>query len=251
MAAERAGRTACWEIDKRELLDLVMDDPAVAWADIEVARPAESARIIRICDVIEPKIKVEGPGVTYPGIAGRPVAIAGRGRTHRLGGMTIMPCSEMPERNTDGTRWRAQTDVPRARTRRTGTGYSRPLYSLESFPPAKIFWLRRVRRELANGGTESGENSRDHPASGCGQVVAMGPGDLRMRPCARRRRSLRLTRAERRRASWSVLAGWGKKIRCRSSPSTTMPHSLAFAGHRLGPVPHRGFQDFAFAGPIR
>jgi glycine reductase complex component B subunit alpha and beta len=99
------------EIDKRELLDLVMDDPAVAWADIEVARPAESARIIRIRDIIEPKIKVEGPGVTYPGIAGRPVAIVGRGKTHRLGGMTIMPCSEMPERNADGTRWWAQTDV--------------------------------------------------------------------------------------------------------------------------------------------
>ena len=99
------------EIDRGELLDLVRDDPAVAWADIQVARPGESARIIRIRDIIEPKIKVEGPGVTYPGIAGRPVATVGRGKTHRLGGMTIMPCSEMPERNADGTRWWAQTDV--------------------------------------------------------------------------------------------------------------------------------------------
>ena len=99
------------EIDTRELLDLVMDDPAVAGADIEVARPGESARIIRIRDIIEPKCKVEGPGVTYPGIAGRPVAIVGRGKTHCLGGMTIMPCSAMPERNADGTRWWAQSDV--------------------------------------------------------------------------------------------------------------------------------------------
>ena len=99
------------EIDTRELLDLVLDDPAVAGADIEVARPGESARIIRIRDIIEPKCKVEGPGVTYPGIAGRPVAIVGRGKTHRLGGMTIMPCSAMPERNADGTRWWAQSDV--------------------------------------------------------------------------------------------------------------------------------------------
>jgi hypothetical protein len=140
------------EIDKRELLDLVTDDPAVAWAEIEVARPGESVRIIRIRDVIEPKIKVEGPGVTYPGIAGRPVAIVGRGKTHRLGGMTIMPCSEMPASNADGTRWWAQADVtfvdmsgpgavtplpppstcaspwrpPRAPSRRTGTGCSRP-----------------------------------------------------------------------------------------------------------------------------
>jgi sarcosine reductase len=110
------GSQTCWtdgvlEIDRRELCDLVRDDPAVAWADIEIARPGESSRIIRIRDIIGPKIKVEGPGMTYPGIAGRPVAIVGRGRTHRLAGMTIMPCSPMPATNADGTRWWAQTDV--------------------------------------------------------------------------------------------------------------------------------------------
>ena len=53
---------------------------------------------------------MEGPGRRIPG-SGRPVAIVGSGRTHRLGGMTIMPCSEMPARNADGTRWWAQSEV--------------------------------------------------------------------------------------------------------------------------------------------
>src|ERR671925_112134 len=99
------------EVDKEELLDLVRQDPSVAWADIEVARPGESARIIRIRDIIEPKIKVAGLGVVYPGVAGRPVDMVGQGRTHRLRGMTIIPCGEMPERNPDGTRWWGRADV--------------------------------------------------------------------------------------------------------------------------------------------
>jgi sarcosine reductase len=98
-------------VDKAELLELVREDPSVAWADVEVARPGESARIIRIRDIIEPKVKVQGPGVVYPGIAGRPVELVGQGRTHRLSDMTITMCGEMPERNPDGTRWWGRTDV--------------------------------------------------------------------------------------------------------------------------------------------
>ena len=84
------------EVDKDELLALIMEDPYVAWADVQVARPEDSVRIIRIRDIIAPKVKVEGPGAVYPGITGRSVEIVGLGRTHRLGGMTIMPCSPLP-----------------------------------------------------------------------------------------------------------------------------------------------------------
>jgi sarcosine reductase len=99
------------EEDKDALLGLVREDPSVAWADVEIARPGGSVRIIRMRDIIEPKIKVQGPGTAYPGIAARPVETVGQGRTHRLSGMAIIPCSEMPERNPDGTRWWGRSDV--------------------------------------------------------------------------------------------------------------------------------------------
>ncbi len=46
-------------------------------------------------DVIEPRVKVEGPGVCYPGICGRDIATVGRGRTHRLAGMGVVEVSSV------------------------------------------------------------------------------------------------------------------------------------------------------------
>lgn len=94
----RFGRATRWrdgvlEINKAELLDLIRQDPLVASADVQIARPGESVRIITVRDVIEPRMKVQGDGVAYPGILGRPVATVGQGRTNRLGGMTIMTCA--------------------------------------------------------------------------------------------------------------------------------------------------------------
>jgi hypothetical protein len=80
-------------------------DPLVAWADIDVARPGDSARIICVHDIMQPKLKAEGPGTVYPGIAGRPVDIVGQGRTHRLDGMSLTICGEMPQINVDGSTW--------------------------------------------------------------------------------------------------------------------------------------------------
>jgi glycine reductase complex component B subunit alpha and beta len=44
-------------------------------------------------DVVEPRIKVEGPGVVYPGICGRPITTVGQGRTHRLAGVGVTEVS--------------------------------------------------------------------------------------------------------------------------------------------------------------
>ena len=76
-----------------------------------MARPGDSTRIVQIRDIIEPKVKVSGPGVTYPGISGRDVSTVGQGRTHRLGGMTLIACSEMPGFNPDGAHWWGTTSV--------------------------------------------------------------------------------------------------------------------------------------------
>jgi glycine reductase len=84
------------EIDRDELLALARGD-GITFADVALARPGEPVRIINLTDVVEPRVKVDGPGVVYPGLCGRPVETVGRGRTHRLGGCAVVECAG-PER---------------------------------------------------------------------------------------------------------------------------------------------------------
>jgi len=81
------------EIDREKLLSLVRTDPLVAEVDVQIAKPGESARIITIQDVIEPRIKADGEGQAYPGVHGRSPATVGHGQTNRLGGMVLMTCA--------------------------------------------------------------------------------------------------------------------------------------------------------------
>ena len=81
------------EIDREAVLDLILRDPRIATAELELAKPGESVRIWPVRDVIEPRIKVEGPGMVYPGICGRPIATVGQGRTHRLAGIGVAEVS--------------------------------------------------------------------------------------------------------------------------------------------------------------
>src|SRR5207253_2936486 len=67
----------------------------IVTAELEIARPGESVRIWPVRDVIEPRIKVAGPGVCYPGICGRDIATVGEGRTHRLAGMGVVEVSSV------------------------------------------------------------------------------------------------------------------------------------------------------------
>ena len=94
----RFGEVTRWRdrtltIDGDEVLEPVRRDPLVERADLAVARPRESARIVTIQDIIEPRVKAQGRGVAYPGIVGRPVDTVGEGRTNRLSGFTLMTCT--------------------------------------------------------------------------------------------------------------------------------------------------------------
>jgi glycine reductase len=80
------------EIDKEEMLALARGEGIVD-ADVDLARPGQPVRIVNLTDVVEPRVKVEGPGMVYPGLCGRPVATVGRGRTHRLGGFAVVECA--------------------------------------------------------------------------------------------------------------------------------------------------------------
>ncbi len=81
------------EINKEDLLASILQDKRVASADLEVVFPNEQARILNVRDVVEPRVKVSGPGCVYPGILG-PVETVGEGRTNRLSGVTVMASAE-------------------------------------------------------------------------------------------------------------------------------------------------------------
>lgn len=83
------------EVDREAVLAAVRRDPRLVRAELEVAYPGESVRIWPVRDVIEPRVKVEGPGVVYPGICGRPIATVGEGRTHRLAGLGVVEVSNV------------------------------------------------------------------------------------------------------------------------------------------------------------
>src|SRR5262245_44379292 len=82
-------------VDRDAVRAAVREDPRIARAELEIARPGESVRIWPVRDVIEPRIKVEGPGVCYPGICGRDIATVGAGRTHRLAGLGVVEVSSV------------------------------------------------------------------------------------------------------------------------------------------------------------
>lgn len=84
------------EVDREGLLQAMLKDSRLVSAEMHLARPGESARITKVRDALEPRIKVKGPGMVYPGVCGRPVTTVGTGRTHRLSGVSVMELSAMP-----------------------------------------------------------------------------------------------------------------------------------------------------------
>ncbi|MGF7056687.1 glycine/sarcosine/betaine reductase component B subunit [Brassicibacter mesophilus] len=76
-------------VNKEELIAQVSDDENIKSVDVELARPGESVRITPVKDVIEPRVKVEGPGGIFPGVLSK-VETVGTGRTHVLKGAAVV-----------------------------------------------------------------------------------------------------------------------------------------------------------------
>ena len=70
-------------VNKEELLDAVSGDEHIKSIEFDIARPGESVRITPVKDVVEPRVKVEGPGEIFPGVIGK-VDTVGEGKTNAL-----------------------------------------------------------------------------------------------------------------------------------------------------------------------
>ena len=80
------------ELDRDELLSLVLQEHQITAARVELAKPGEPVRIINTDDVVDTKVKVSGGGMIYPGICGRSTDAVGQGRTHRTAGVAVRHC---------------------------------------------------------------------------------------------------------------------------------------------------------------
>ncbi len=76
-------------INKQDMIDQLSDIEHIESIDIDIARPGDSVRITPVKDVIEPRVKVDGPGGIFPGVIGK-VDTVGSGRTHVLKGAAVV-----------------------------------------------------------------------------------------------------------------------------------------------------------------
>ncbi len=76
-------------VNKEEIKALVMEDQNFKSVEVELAKPGDSTRIMPVKDVIEPRVKVEGPGGIFPGMVSK-VQTVGSGKTHVLKGAAVI-----------------------------------------------------------------------------------------------------------------------------------------------------------------
>ncbi|SHH28836.1 glycine/sarcosine/betaine reductase component B subunit [Tepidibacter thalassicus] len=76
-------------VNKDEMIKEISGDEHIKSIEIEIARPGESIRITPVKDVIEPRVKVEGPGGIFPGVLSK-VDTVGSGKTHVLKGVAVV-----------------------------------------------------------------------------------------------------------------------------------------------------------------
>ena len=76
-------------VNKDELAKVTGDDDRIKSVEVFLAKPGESVRIIPVKDVVEPRVKTDGPGGIFPGFM-TGVDQVGSGRTHVLKGAAVV-----------------------------------------------------------------------------------------------------------------------------------------------------------------
>ena len=76
-------------VNPEDIKALASEDENFASVSVDIARPGESVRITPVKDVIEPRVKVEGPGGEFPGVISK-VDTVGSGKTHVLRGSAVV-----------------------------------------------------------------------------------------------------------------------------------------------------------------
>ena len=81
-------------VDAESIKKLVLEDDHIKSVKVEIALPGEKTRITPVKDVIEPRVKVSGPGGMFPGMMSK-VDVVGSGRTNVLSGAAVVTCGKI------------------------------------------------------------------------------------------------------------------------------------------------------------
>jgi len=81
-------------INKNEMIQELSGDEHIKSIEVELAHPGEEIRITPVKDVIEPRVKVEGPGGIFPGVLSK-VDTVGSGRTHALKNVAVVTAGKI------------------------------------------------------------------------------------------------------------------------------------------------------------
>ncbi len=76
-------------VNKSDIENLILEDDHIKEVKVDLAKPGESTRITPVKDVIEPRVKVSGPGGIFPGVISKDETV-GSGRTHVLKGLAVV-----------------------------------------------------------------------------------------------------------------------------------------------------------------
>lgn len=82
-------------VSEDEIAGLVLEDSRIAGAEVEIAVPSESVRVVHCLDAVEPRTKI-GDGVVFPGFLGD-MDTVGQGETLRLAGVSVLTSSRYPQ----------------------------------------------------------------------------------------------------------------------------------------------------------
>jgi len=93
------GTAAGWRdgrlvVDPDRVAALVRQDRRIRRVTVDLVQPGEPARIVHVRDIIEPRVKTQGPGHAYPGICGHAPDTVGAGVTHHCAGFGVLIASE-------------------------------------------------------------------------------------------------------------------------------------------------------------
>ena len=80
-------------INRAEVEALIREDENVGEITLSLTKPGDSARIVHVWDVIEPRTKVDGPGAIFPGWLDAPISYA-EGTMNRMPGAAVVTCTE-------------------------------------------------------------------------------------------------------------------------------------------------------------
>ena len=89
LGTESVFRDGVLTLDGEAVRSMILENDKIADVRLEIAKPGESARITPVKDVIQPRVKVEGPGGVFPGVVSK-VDTVGSGKTLALEGMGVV-----------------------------------------------------------------------------------------------------------------------------------------------------------------